>query len=110
MVLASAAFYFKSWGVQFEVSPQRFSSCDLPSNMSELNWSVKKSGVTSVAIFVNGMGEPESLWGPGELIGSRKTGAWVSDGLTFTLRDQSGNLLAKRTIDTTRCVGVKIGE
>lgn len=109
-LLAYVFYTFVNWGVEFEVAPQRFSSCDQPAHISNVRWSVTKKDVTAVSIFVNGIGEAETLWGPGELIGTRRTGAWVADGLTFTLRDQEGVVLARRTIDTTRCVGAKFGE
>ena len=96
--------------VSFEVRPNIFSACEQPSNISELKWAVSKEGVTSTAIYVRRMGEPETLWGPGELTGTLRTGAWVSDGLTFILRDQNQNFLARRTIVTTRCVGAEFGE
>jgi hypothetical protein len=109
-LLAYIFYIFANQGVEFDVAPQSFSSCDQPAHISNLRWSVTKQGVTSVSIFVNGPGEAETLWGPGELIGTRETGAWVADGLTFTLRDQQGAVLARRTIHTTRCAGAKFGE
>jgi hypothetical protein len=35
--------------------------------------------------------------------GERKTGRWVTDGLTFILRDQDGKKLAMETVETARC-------
>ncbi|MFJ4544067.1 hypothetical protein ACIP1X_10735 [Pseudomonas sp. NPDC088885] len=105
-----ACYKFAGRDVNFDVQPHRFDSCAQPANISELSWAITKPGVTSVAVYVTKVGEPETLWSSGPLIGTLKTGAWVSDGLTFVLRDQNNNFLARRTVDTTRCVGAEFGE
>lgn len=96
---------FMSRGVVLDVEPKVFSSCDQPTNTSVVTWSVTRKDVTSLSVFVNAVNAKETLWGAtNDLEGTLTTGPWVSDGLTFTLRDQAGNVLAKKTIQTTRCL------
>jgi hypothetical protein len=75
-----------------------------------VKWNVSRSNISSVNIFVNGINNPENLWAAVGLSGDLETGPWVSDGLTFTLKDQDGNILAKRTIETIRCVANTLGQ
>lgn len=101
---------YMSRGVEFEVEPQVFSNCDLPANESTVRWKVARENVQSVSVFVNAVNTPETLWASGEPQGEMRTGPWVADGLTFTLRDQTGEVLAKRTVQTTRCLTSKVGQ
>ena len=101
---------YMSRGIEFEVDPQVFSNCDLPANVSTVRWNVARESVQSVRVFVNSVNTPENLWASGEPQGEMKTGPWVADGLTFTLRDQAGEVLAKRTVQTTRCLANNAGQ
>jgi hypothetical protein len=69
----------------------------------KVSWDAAGVGARGVQIYINRPGATPRPWTQGKAKGSRKTGRWSTDGLTFALRDRDGNVLARRTLETSRC-------
>jgi hypothetical protein len=77
-------------GVSFVVDPAEWGRCD-PQTIAKVAWNVSIPGVERVDVFVLGEKNNEKLVvGWNEVVGSIKTGAWVSSGTGFVLRDADG--------------------
>lgn len=106
----SCVFYYNKRQIAFSITPSVFSACEQSGNKLTASWNITKKDVTNVSVFVNSIGERESLWTSGGPAGAAETGNWVGDGLTFTLKDQNNKTLAKRTVETTRCLTNSLGQ
>lgn len=73
------------------------------SEVIEVRWDARDSGAKRIAIDVLRPGTAAKPWISGAPSGSRRTGRWGNDGLTFVLRDQEGRELARRTIESGAC-------
>lgn len=69
----------------------------------EVRWDARAAGADSVSIDVLRPGAAAKPWTSGGATGSRKTGRWGVDGLTFVLRDPSGRELGRRTVESVPC-------
>ena len=110
LITASCIFFYNKRTIAFSITPNIFSACEQSGNKLTASWNITKKDVTNVSIFVNSIGERESLWTSGSPVGTADTGNWVGDGLTFTLKDQNDKTLAKRTVETTRCLTNAFGQ
>lgn len=109
-IITLAVYHTNNKDIEFNINPGTFSACEQSGNRSTVSWNITREHVTTVNVFVNGMGERQSLWTSGNHVGSVETGPWVVDGLTFTLKDQNNKALAKRTVETTRCTSNLFGQ
>ncbi|MGF6223487.1 hypothetical protein [Pseudomonas sp. YL-218 TE3947] len=110
LITMPCIFYYKKNEIIFSITPSVFSNCEQSGSKLTASWNVTKKDVTNVSVFVNSIGERESLWTSGGPAGAAETGNWVGDGLTFTLKDQNNKTLAKRTVETTRCLTNAFGQ
>src|SRR5690606_5072135 len=62
---------------------------------ANLCWDVSEHGIEQVRLSVDNpvRGTPERVVGTGQSSGERQTGAWVSKGMRFYLRDVDDNAL-----------------
>ena len=68
-----------------------------------VRWDARATGTKSVRVALTRPGGAERRWTGGEALGSRRTGRWAVDGLTFVLRDDRGKELLRKTLETSRC-------
>jgi hypothetical protein len=67
-----------------------------------VHWDVRARGVQNVQLYVQRPGGSERAWVRGRNPGSRKTGRWAADGMTFILRS-GRHEFDRRTIETRPC-------
>jgi len=69
-----------------------------------VSWDVPNASTKKgIQIYIKRPGAGERPWIQGKPHGSRKTGRWTGDGMTFILRDDHGRELARRTIEKLPC-------
>jgi hypothetical protein len=68
-----------------------------------VNWDAGKVATRNVSLYITRPGNSERLWLRSRPVGSRKTGRWATDGITFVLRDDHERELARRTLVTSPC-------
>lgn len=104
-VVMSCALYIGFFPpVKMDVSPDVFPGCGADRVSAQVSWSVRGSSTKFVRIYVKEVGKKENLWVEGGAKGSQETDPWVGDGLTFIMKDDEGRVLARRTVETTRCL------
>lgn len=87
-----------------QITPATFSDCQGANIVVHVKWdatSVVKSG--GVQLFVYKPGRQPELWAQAPAKGEADTGQWAADGMTVTLVDDRGKLLATRTLQSTAC-------
>lgn len=89
------------------ISPAVVSDCKNPQGRPKINvqWDASDLDVKYVRFTVNRPGQEKKGWTRGKPKGSKKTGPWGTDGLTFTMYDHKGRELARRTLESTPCDG-----
>jgi hypothetical protein len=80
-----------------------------PGRIIRADWDARGAGVNHVMLEVLRPGAESTPWGEGPATGSKSTGPWGSDGLTFILRTPDGRELERRTITTIPCLTPKPG-
>jgi hypothetical protein len=89
---------------KLELSPRVIQGCALGHAQTvRVSWDARNTKTPTVGIFIRRPGSRERQWLRSKATGSRQTGRWVSDGMTFVLRDPAGKQLAIRTVETSRC-------
>ncbi|MFL6591186.1 MAG: hypothetical protein ACJ8GK_00555 [Luteimonas sp.] len=68
-----------------------------------VRWDARAIQTKFVQVALTRPGGGERGWTRGKPVGSRSTGRWAVDGLTFILRDDDGRELARETLETSRC-------
>ncbi len=68
-----------------------------------VKWDAGKIDTKYVRLYLIRPGDGERRWMQAPPTGSRKTGAWATDGITFVLRDSRERELARRTLVTSPC-------
>lgn len=68
-----------------------------------VRWDARNVQTKTVQVALTRPGGHERAWTHGKPSGSRQTGRWSVDGLTFILRDDRGRELVRRTLETSRC-------
>lgn len=86
-----------------DLSPESFSECAGPNIVVRVQWRVRAGAQEPIHVYVSKPGRRESLWVTDGLVGEQTTGAWASDGMSFSLRDGTGKLLVRRTLTSTAC-------
>jgi len=66
-------------------------------------WDARDAGTDRVRLEVTRPGGGSRPWTQGPAAGSKDTGPWGSDGLTFVLLSAEGDELARRTVETFPC-------
>lgn len=89
---------------RIELDPAVMRGCALGhGQVVTVSWDASHTKAKRVRVFVRRPGGRERPWIRGAVKGQRSTGRWVTDGLTFVLRDQDGKALALKTVETARC-------
>ena len=89
---------------KLELNPAVLAGCAAGhGEVVRVSWDASNSGTKGVEVYIRRPGGTKRPWTRGKAVGSRETGRWASDGLTFILRDDHGRELARRTIETRRC-------
>ena len=92
------------YDVDLAMTPSSAGACELPVAV-EVQWDVSRLGLDEAKLEFGSLGSTPQLWYAGPSRGSRKTGRWMDDGSTVTLKSKDGVVLAKRTFTTTVCPG-----
>jgi hypothetical protein len=74
-----------------------------PGKVIRASWDARSAGVDGVTLEVLRPGAEGTPWGTGPVAGSKSTGPWGSDGLTFIVRAPDGRELERRTVTTIPC-------
>jgi hypothetical protein len=74
-----------------------------PGKVIRVAWDARDVSGEGVRLEVVRPGGENTPWGQGPAVGSKSTGAWGSDGLTFVLLSPDGRELDRRTITTIPC-------
>ena len=91
-------------GAQLSLDPAIVSGCALGhGSVITVKWDASKLDTKYVRVYLTRPGEGERRWTQGPPVGSRKTGPWATDGITFILRDDRERDLTRRTLVTWRC-------
>lgn len=86
------------------LDPDIVSGCALGhGSIIEVSWDASKAKTDFVRVYLTRPGDGERRWLQGKPVGSRKTGPWATDGITFILRDDKEQELARRTLITSPC-------
>ena len=86
------------------LDPDIVSGCALGrGSVIAVNWDASTVDTEYVRIYLTRPGDGERRWLQGPPVGSRKTGPWATDGITFILRDARERELARRTLVTSPC-------
>lgn len=89
---------------RLSLDPDIVSGCALGhGSIIAVKWDAGKLDTKYVRLYITRPGEGERRWTQGPPVGSRKTGPWATDGITFILRDSRERELARRTLVTSRC-------
>jgi hypothetical protein len=90
---------------RIELNPAVMPGCALGhGQVVTVSWDASRTGAKQVSVLVRRPGGGhERPWVRGAVKGQRRTGRWVTDGLTFVMRDQRGKILALKTVETARC-------
>ena len=89
---------------KLSLDPEIVSGCALGhGSIINVQWDASKVDTDYVRIYLTRPGEGERRWLQGKPVGSRKTGPWATDGITFILRDSRERDLARRTLVTSPC-------
>jgi hypothetical protein len=93
---------------QLSLDPAVLEDCGPgPGKVIRAAWDARAVGVDRVALEVVRPGAEATPWGQGPAAGSKSTGRWGSDGLTFVVRTADGRELARRTVTTIPCLAPK---
>jgi hypothetical protein len=104
IALASAGVLAGCSEPRFEIEPAVVTGCALGhGHIVEVSWDASAAGAEKVRLGLLRPGQGEKVWGLHGPVGSKKTGRWASDGLTFVLYDQDDDELARRTLTTSAC-------
>jgi hypothetical protein len=68
-----------------------------------VRWDAHAIKTKFVQVALTRPGGGERGWTRGKPVGSRNTGRWAVDGMTFILRDDRGRELTRKTLETSRC-------
>jgi hypothetical protein len=86
------------------LDPAIVSGCALGrGSIITVHWDATRAHTDFVRIYLTRPGEGERRWLQGKPVGSRKTGPWATDGITFILRESRERDLARRTRVTSPC-------
>lgn len=87
------------------LDPEVVTGCALGhGSVISVKWDAGKVDTSYVRIYITRPGDGgERRWLQGAPAGSRKTGRWANDGITFILRDMRERELARRTLVTSPC-------
>lgn len=89
---------------RFEIDPEVVTGCAaVHGHVVNVSWDARPAKAESVRIYLLRPGEGYKLWAAQGPVGSKKTEAWASDGLTFILRDHNEGELGRRTLVTSPC-------
>jgi hypothetical protein len=89
---------------KLSLDPEIVSGCALGhGSIITVKWDAGKVDTGYVRVYLTRPGNGERRWLQGPLVGSRKTGPWATDGITFILRDARERELARRTLVTSPC-------
>lgn len=86
------------------LDPNIVSGCALGrGSIITVTWDAGKTDTKYVRLYLTRPGDGERRWMQAPPAGSRKTGPWATDGITFILRDSRERELARRTLVTSPC-------
>jgi hypothetical protein len=89
---------------QLSLEPAVLEDCGPgPGKVIRARWDARGAGVDRVKLEVRRPGAEGTPWGEGPAVGSKSTGRWGSDGLTFIVRALDGRELERRTVTTIPC-------
>lgn len=89
---------------RLEIDPEVVAGCaGVHGHVVKVSWDARPAKVESVRIYVLRPGKGDKLWTAQGPVGSKKTEAWASDGLTFIMRDHEERELGRRTLVTSPC-------
>jgi hypothetical protein len=89
---------------QLSLEPAVLEDCGPgPGKVIRAHWDARGAGVDSVKLEVVRPGGEGTPWGEHPAAGSKSTGPWGSDGLTFVVRAPDGRELDRRTVTTIAC-------
>lgn len=89
---------------QLSLSPAVLEDCGPgPGKVIRVDWDARQAGVERVDLALLRPGGEIVGWGEGPAAGSKSTGPWASDGLTFILLAADGRELDRRTVTTIPC-------
>lgn len=89
---------------KLSLDPDIVSGCALGhGSIISVDWDASKVETDYVRVYLTRPGNTERRWLQGAPVGSRKTGPWATDGITFILRDARERELARRTLVTSPC-------
>ncbi|HEU4991370.1 MAG TPA: hypothetical protein VFT52_02625 [Luteimonas sp.] len=74
-----------------------------PGKVIRAEWDARGAGMDRVMLEVLRPGAEPTPWGEAPAAGSKSTGPWGSDGLTFVVRAPDGRELDRRTVTTIPC-------
>lgn len=107
LALVTCIFYFGASAdgphASLELTPTSFPVCHGPDIVAHVRWDARSSTRSSIKMFVHKPGNAPKLWFSGAPVGEADTGKWIADGSTLELTDHKGRILARRTMETTRC-------
>lgn len=89
---------------RFEIDPEVVTGCAaVHGHVVNVSWDARPADAKLVRIYVLRPGQGDKLWAAHGPVGSKKTGPWASDGLTFIMRDHDERELGRRTLMTSPC-------
>ena len=89
---------------RLDLDPAVINGCALGHMQAiRVSWDARAVHEANVLVSIRRPGSRMRGWVRGHATGSRMTGRWVSDGMTFVLSNPAGKQLAIRTVETTRC-------
>jgi hypothetical protein len=89
---------------KLSLDPEVVTGCALGhGSVISVNWDASKVDTSYVRVYITRPGNSERRWLQAGPVGSRKTGRWATDGITFVLRDARERELARRTLVTSPC-------
>lgn len=97
-----AACQGQQYDVDLVMTPSTAGACEVPVAV-DIHWDASRLGLKEAYLEFGSLGRPVQRWHTGDSRGSDRTGVWVTDGTTVTLKAMNGVVLAKRTFTTTVC-------
>lgn len=98
---------FRLWlpSIEMTINPAVISDCGRSGGRPKINvrWDATAHQTAYVRFTVNSPGMAKKGWTKGGLKGSLDTGPWGRDGMTITMHDDMGNVLARRTVESYPC-------
>lgn len=89
---------------KLSLDPDIVTGCALGhGSVISVNWDAGKVKTAYVRVYITRPGNSERRWLQAGPVGSRQTGRWASDGITFVLRDDQERELARRTLVASPC-------